>query len=71
MSLGIAAEFFLFFFLGEQVRVFTFLIGREVGDLWQTRWMACSNKGVCGFMRSVFSLAVCLPHHNQAVFVHL
>jgi len=28
-----------------KVRVFTFLIGRELGDLWQTRWMACSNKG--------------------------
>jgi len=30
----------------RQVRIFTFLIGREVGDSWQTRWMACSNKGM-------------------------
>ncbi len=28
-----------------QIRIFTFLIGREVGDSRQVRWMACNNKG--------------------------
>ena len=44
---------FLLFF-DCQVRVFTFLIGREVGDSWQTRWMACSNKGI-GLQLVVYS----------------
>ena len=31
------------------VRVFSFLIGREVGDDKQVRSMACANKGRCFF----------------------
>ena len=52
-----------------QIRVFTFLIGREVGESKQVKWMACANKGeirVCvqtNISPSIISLKVTVLHH--------
>ena len=35
-----------------QVRVFTYMIGREIGDPRQVKWMACSNKGTAFYILS-------------------
>ena len=34
----------------KPVRVFTYLIGREISDLDAAKWMACENKGASAYM---------------------
>lgn len=49
-----------------EVRIFTYLIGREVGDSRNVRWMACRNKGRFSHIASLADV-----HEHVQSYVHV
>ncbi|ELU02468.1 hypothetical protein CAPTEDRAFT_2293 [Capitella teleta] len=50
----------------KQIRIFTYLIGREVGDSRQVEWMACSNKGYFSHISTLADV-----HEHVQEYIHV
>jgi len=52
----------------KPVRMFTYLIGREISDLEAAKWMACNNKGYFTHVTTLAEVKEQVSQHHLLIY---